>query len=144
MLHEASAREGARGSQRERQGDQADPKRARKQTHEEKEVEDDSESSTATRSASSEGSTEEDEEEEPTNEASRVLWVLPAGYKTRVHASDGTRTADGRVVPLCRKEPFSWASETGVGLAAADATGRKKHAACWSRCGIAVTPDDES
>ena len=82
----------------------------------------------------------EGEELELEDKSDAIPWVIPEGYRTRVHACSGATTPDGRPIPLCRRDPFSWAAEAGVGLKAAEASGRMKHAACWARCGITMDP----
>ena len=134
--HEAVARNGAWGfprcsEQQEAEQEQEGTKDADKM------LDDTTSNSTASHSADDTADSSDDEgDDEKKNREDEVPWVLPEGYRTRVHASGGVRAADGRLIPLCRQEPFSWAAEEGVGLQAATATGRKMHAACWTKCGI--------
>ena len=84
----------------------------------------------SSRSASGSSTSSDEEPNDQEDEGENVYWILPEGYRTRVHASSGACAADGRMIPLCKREPFSWAAETGRGVRAAIATGRMRHAAC--------------
>ena len=120
---DASLKQASNQAERPGQQDQSD-----------QEKDDTSGESTASRSASStSGSAAEAEEDSDTDPVEDVYWLLPEGYQTRVHASRGERAADGRLIPLCRHTPFSWATDQGRGLAGAKATGRRMRALCWTR-----------
>ena len=59
-----------------------------------------------------------------------VSWVLPKDASSLLHMY--TDEAETGPVPVCRKSPFGWGYQVGVGLASADDTGRRWCSKCSS------------
>ena len=97
----------------------------------------DGDSSTSSRTTSSGHSPSEPEDAQTTQVERTLRWILPAGEKTKLHVTNGRTSDDGRLIPLCQRQPFAWGYQEGVGVEEARRTGRLRHAPCWGRVGFA-------
>ena len=98
---------------------------------------DDGDTSSSSSSSNSAPDSDPDDEAQDEDERS-VIWILTPDAKASIHRASGLIAEDGRPLPVCRRKPFNWGFQTGVGLGEARKTRRPFHAACWKDCGYKV------
>ena len=98
---------------------------------------DDGDTSSSSSSSNSAPDSDPDDEAQDEDERS-VIWILTPDAKASIHRASGLIAEDGRPLPVCRRKPFNWGFQTGVGLGEARRTRRPFHAACWKDCGYKV------